>query len=98
MYKRMSDHPNHKVPFSLSVEMDIMLQIAKALKYMHGKGVAHLDIKPLNILATPAWSVPELEDQGYVDVKLADFGEAKVLSTLSSSINTIDIVNIGTTQ
>jgi serine/threonine protein kinase len=54
MYKRMSDHPNHKVPFSLSVVMDIMLQIAKALKYMHGKGVAHLDIKPLNILATPA--------------------------------------------
>jgi serine/threonine protein kinase len=68
------------------------------LKYMHGKGVAHLDIKPLNILATSAWSVPELEDQGYVDVKLADFREAKVLSTLSSSINTIDIVNIGTTQ
>jgi hypothetical protein len=25
-------------------------------------------------------------------------GEVKVLSTLSSSINTIDIVNIGTTQ
>jgi serine/threonine protein kinase len=54
MYKRMSDHPNHKVPLSLSVVMDIRLQIAKALKYMHGKGVAHLDIKPLNILATPA--------------------------------------------
>jgi serine/threonine protein kinase len=54
MYKRVSDHPNHKVPFSLSVVMDIMLQIAKALKYMHGKGVAHLDIKPLNILATSA--------------------------------------------
>jgi serine/threonine protein kinase len=50
----MSDHPNHEVPFSLSVVVDIMLQIAKALKYMHGKGVAHLDIKPPNILPTPA--------------------------------------------
>jgi len=31
-------------------------------------------------------------------VKLGGFREAKVLSTSSSSINTIDIVNIGTTQ
>ncbi len=37
MYERMLDHPNQKVPFSLSVVMDIMLQIAKALKYMHGR-------------------------------------------------------------
>jgi hypothetical protein len=44
MDKRMSDHPNHKVPFSLPVVVDIMLQMARALKYIHGKGVAHLDI------------------------------------------------------
>ncbi len=98
MDKRMSDHPNHKVPFSLPVVVDIMLQMARALKYIHGKGVAHLDIKPSNILATTASSVPELEDQGYVNVKLTDFRTAKALSTLSSSTNTIDIVNIGTTQ
>ncbi len=98
MDKRMSDHPNYKVPFSLPVVVGIMLQMARALKYIHGKGVAHLDIKPSNILATPASSVPELEDQGYVNVKLTDFGTAKALSTLSSSTNTIDIVNIGTTQ
>jgi serine/threonine protein kinase len=30
-------------------------------------------------------------------VKLTDFGTAKALSTLSSSTNTIDIVDIGTT-
>ncbi|CAK9215463.1 unnamed protein product [Sphagnum troendelagicum] len=97
MDKRMSDHPNHKVPFSLPVVVDIMLQMARALKYMHGKGLAHLDIKPDNILATPA-SVPELADQGYVDVKLVDFGEAKPLSTLSSSTCTMDRAKIGTTQ
>jgi serine/threonine protein kinase len=74
-----------------------MLQMARALKYMHGKGVAHLDIKPSNILATPA-SVPELADQGYVDVKLVDFGEAKPLSTLRSSTCTIQVANVGTTQ
>jgi hypothetical protein len=97
MDKRMSDHPNHKVPFSLPVVVDIMLQMARALKYMHGKGLAHLDIKPDNILATPA-SVPELADQGYVDVKLVDFGEAKPLSTSSSSTCTMDRAKIGTTQ
>ncbi len=81
----------------LPVVVDIMLQMARALKYMHGKGVAHLDIKPSNTLATPA-SVPELADQGYVDVKLVDFGEAKPLSTLSSSTCTMHTANIGTTQ
>jgi serine/threonine protein kinase len=74
-----------------------MVQMARALKYMHGKGVAHLDIKPSNTLATPA-SVPELADQGYVDVKLVDFGEAKPFSTLSSSTCTMHTANIGTTQ
>jgi hypothetical protein len=97
MDKRMADHPNHKVPFSLPVVVDIMVQMARALKYMHGKGVAHLDIKPSNTLATPA-SVPELADQGYVDVKLVDFGEAKPLSTLSSSTCTMDRASIGTMQ
>jgi hypothetical protein len=97
MDKRMSDHPNHKVPFSMPVVVDIMLQLARALKYMHGKGVAHLDIKPSNILATPA-SVPELADQGHVDVKLVDFGEAQPLSRLSSSTCTMHTANVGTTQ
>jgi tRNA A-37 threonylcarbamoyl transferase component Bud32 len=97
MDKRMSDHPNHKVPFSLPVVVDIMLQMARALKYMHGKGVAHLDIKPSNTLATPA-SVPELADQGYVDVKLVDFGQAKTSNKLSSSTCTMHTANIGTTQ
>ncbi len=97
MDKRMSDHPNRKVPFSMPVVVDIILQMARALKYMHGKGVAHLDIKPSNILATPA-SVPELADLGYVDVKLVDFGEAQPLSRLGSSTCTMHTANMGTTQ
>ncbi len=94
MDKRMSDH---QVPFSMPVVVDIILQMARALKYMHGKGVAHLDIKPSNILATRA-SVAELADLGYVDVKLADFGEAQPLSRLGSSTCTMHTANVGTTQ
>jgi len=95
MDKRMSDHPNHTVPFSMPVVVDIMLQMGRALQYMHG--VAHLDIKPSNTLATPA-SIPELADQGYLDVKLVDFGEARPLSRLNSSTCTMHTANVGTTQ
>jgi serine/threonine protein kinase len=97
MDKRMSDHPNHKVPFSMPVVVDIILQMARALNYMHGKRVAHLDVKPSNILATPA-SVPELADLGYVDVKLVDFGESQPLSRLGSSTCRMHTANVGTTQ
>ncbi|CAK9864804.1 unnamed protein product [Sphagnum jensenii] len=81
----------------MPIVVDIILQMARALKYMHGKGVAHLDIKPSNILATPA-SVPELADLGHVDVKLVDFGEAQPESGLGSSTCTMHTANVGTTE
>jgi serine/threonine protein kinase len=68
--------PDNEVPFTLPVALDIMLQIARGLKYIHERGVGHRDIKPSNILMTPT-PVPELVEMGYVEVKLADFGMAK---------------------
>ncbi|CAM6016581.1 unnamed protein product [Sphagnum balticum] len=68
--------PDNEVPFTLPVALDVMLQIARALKYIHERGVGHRDIKPSNILMTPT-QVPELVEMGYVEVKLADFGMAK---------------------
>jgi hypothetical protein len=92
MDKRMD--PNNVVPFSLPVAVDIMLQVARGLKYMHEMHLAHRDIKPSNILVTPT-PVLELADKGYVDVKLADFGQAKAKLMSSSTMQT---PNIGTTQ
>jgi hypothetical protein len=86
--------PNNVVPFSLPVAVDIMLQVARGLKYMHEMHLAHRDIKPSNILVTPT-PVQELADKGYVDVKLADFGQAKAKLMSSSTMQT---PNIGTTQ
>ena len=43
----------------------IIRQVLEALKYLHGKNIAHLDINPANLLLTPD-----------LRVKLADFGIA----------------------
>ncbi|KAH9548261.1 hypothetical protein CY35_11G078900 [Sphagnum magellanicum] len=92
MDDRMPD-PDH-VPFSLPVAVDIMLQVARGLKYIHEQRVGHRDIKSSNILVNPT-SVPELAEMGYIDVKVADFGLAKV--KLKSSTATKQTKDIGTT-
>ncbi len=85
--------PDNKVPFTLPVALDIMLQIARGLKYIHERGVGHRDIKPSNILMTPT-PVPELVEMGYVEVKLADFGmtKAKLMNCTTRS----QTANVGT--
>ena len=62
-------------PFKLHVAIDIMLQIAKAMRYIHSKKITHRDLKPGN--------VPDdgrLPHGTYVRVKLADFGVSKSYS------------------
>jgi len=93
MDEKMKD-PKHVVPFSLPVAVDIMLQVARGLKYMHEQRVGHRDIKSSNILVNPT-SVPELAEMVYIDVKVADFGLAK--AKLKSSTATKQTNNIGTT-
>ena len=51
----------------------IVPQICEALQYAHEEGIVHRDIKPENIL---------LDSRG--NVKIADFGLAKLLGTMSS--------------
>jgi serine/threonine protein kinase len=60
-------------PFQLHVAIDIMLQIAKAMRYLHTKKIVHRDLKTSNILVQPNID----NAKGYVLVKLADFGTSK---------------------
>ena len=59
--------------------IEMMLQIACAMEYIHMQGIVHRDIKTDNILLAHA------EGSGPLLVKLADFGVAVVLATVSGS-------------
>ncbi|MCO5604820.1 hypothetical protein L7F22_058993 [Adiantum nelumboides] len=58
------------------VSLDIMMQIAAAMRYLHSQCVMHRDLKAANVLVG-TWN-PDTFNEGYVHVKVADFGFAKV--------------------
>lgn len=60
-------------PLELPRAMEIFRQVCTGLKAAHNKGVVHRDIKPANILLC---TIPDGTEQ----VKIADFGIAKVLT------------------
>lgn len=73
-------------PFTLLEAVDIILQVAEGMLYLHNSKVAHRDLKPGNILInrTPA-----------LQAKVGDFGLAKEKNTMLSE----DVTpNIGTTR
>lgn len=70
--KRLHGEP----PFSLRVAVDIMLQIARGMEYLHSQRVIHRDLRASNILVDGS-TVREFYDEGHVRVKLCDFGMAK---------------------
>jgi len=61
----------------LPVALDIMLQVAEAMLYLHTKKIVHRDVKAANILINHA-KIEEMEKAGYVQAKVADLGESKI--------------------
>jgi hypothetical protein len=76
-----SYHRKHN--FTLPVALDIMLQIAEAMQYLHRKKITHRDLKSLNMLINPA-EIPEIAEAGYIDVKVADFGISKIINATTT--------------
>ena len=76
-----------KMPSTFLAKMDMILQIAVGMGYLHDQRVAHRDLKSSNILVAP-FSNEKLRDEGYVDVKLADMGldEMKIHASTSSNL------------
>lgn len=62
----------HQNPMPLEVGLEMTRQIALALAAAHSHGVIHRDLKPANIMVD--------RRPGYVQIKVLDFGMAKVLA------------------
>jgi serine/threonine protein kinase len=82
-------------PFSLPVAIDIIVQIARGMCYLHDVGVAHRDLKPQNVVANRlTWQ--HLGDEYYC-AKLVDFGMSKTKVEVSK-YNSISARGVGTTR
>ncbi|KAG0612872.1 hypothetical protein M758_6G058800 [Ceratodon purpureus] len=83
------------VLFSLPVAVDMMVQIARGVCYLHDRGVAHRDLKPQNVVVSRLIS-PHLSEDHF-SVKLVDFGISKTKVEVSKS-NIMTAGGIGTTR
>lgn len=80
-------------PYPLHVSVDILLQIARGMKYSHDSGVMHRDIKSRNLLVKRITSNCnseriDLSKEGYAYVKLTDFGLSTRLMYPTSNVGT----------
>ncbi|KAF7844394.1 mitogen-activated protein kinase kinase kinase 7-like [Senna tora] len=62
--------PRKKIPFALPMAVDVMLQIARGMEYLHSKKIYHGELNPSNILVKPRGTSTE----GYLYAKLSGFG------------------------
>ena len=95
MRKGCADDKKKPLPYPVAV--DVMMQIAKGVRYLHENDVAHCDLKCDNVLVSPRSSLPgELADTNYKRVKLADFDQAEFFICNSSNLQE-QKGNLGTT-
>ncbi|PUZ55756.1 hypothetical protein GQ55_5G238000 [Panicum hallii var. hallii] len=66
-YVKEMSCPRRRIPFPLVVAVDIMLQIARGMEYLHAKKIYHGELNPSNVLVKPR------QPEGYVHVKVAGF-------------------------
>ena len=75
--RTLSQHLSAQGPLKEMDAVDIMLQIAKGMSYLHDMKVAHCDLKPQNVIVAPSNNLI-LANLKCIDVKLLDFGISKV--------------------
>uniref|UniRef100_A0A6B2LCV9 non-specific serine/threonine protein kinase n=1 Tax=Arcella intermedia TaxID=1963864 RepID=A0A6B2LCV9_9EUKA len=76
-------HKNPSIKFSFNRKLNILQEIAKGMDYLHqlNPPVIHLDLKPENILLDASYQV-----------KISDFGLAKILSLNSLRVDPENVV------
>ncbi|CAK9173830.1 unnamed protein product [Ilex paraguariensis] len=70
-----------RVPFSVPVAVDIMLQIARGMEYIHSRKIYHGDLNPSNVLLKARNSSIE----GYFHARVTGFGLTSIKSYTSRS-------------
>jgi hypothetical protein len=65
-------------PLPLLVAMNILLQVAEAMNYLHEKGVMHRDLKANNVLINVVEGPDGQLSSSSVQVKVTDFGQSKL--------------------
>ena len=72
-------------PLTAERASDLILQVCRALRYAHKRGVVHRDLKPSNLLI-------RVDDDGEEQVKVVDFGLVKVLEGDDQSLTRAGLI------
>ncbi len=93
LMEQRQENKAYDPPFHVLEAVDIMLQVAEGMRYLHVNKVVHRDLKSMNIF------VKCEEHAGHVYAKVADFGLSKVkeASCTYSNITPKDL-NVGTSE
>ncbi|KAH9558619.1 hypothetical protein CY35_06G017200 [Sphagnum magellanicum] len=90
LMERLVNNESQDAPFELLEAVDIMLQVAEGMNYLHQNRVVHRDLKSMNIL------VKYNEHDRHVYAKVADFGLSRI-KELSCTYSNLTM-DLGTTR
>ncbi|KAJ7952112.1 Protein kinase family protein [Quillaja saponaria] len=74
-YMKENCGPRRQILFSIPVVIDLMLQIARGMEYLHSRKIHHGDLNPFNIFLKARNS-----GEGYFQAKISGFGLSSVTS------------------